>query len=310
MNIKQLRCICAVACCDLNVTRAAASLHTSQPGVSIQIQMLEQELGLQIFERRGNRLVSTTSQGEAIIARAQRALLEIDELRDIGRTHLSDEIGTLTIAACHAQARFILPKVLREFTARYPKVNIVIKHGAGPQITELLRSRQADIGLLSGVDHLAGELTLIACQRYRRLLVVAAGHPLSKLRKPTLADIAAHPIVQYDTSKSGEAVMQVFATQGLSPRSVLHGTNADVVKAYVEQGLGVAILPELVFDRRRDPGLRGIDVSHLFAGSTSYVLLHRSHFQRKFGYEFIEMLAPHLTRQIVQEALLPESRRS
>lgn len=309
MNIKQLRCICVVARSNLNVTRAAEALHTSQPGVSTQIQHLEQELGVQIFVREGNRLASITPQGEAIIERARRALLEIDELREIGASYLKEDSGSLTIAASHAQARFVLPAVVRKFTDSFPKVSITVRHGASHEITDLLRSRQADIGLLSGVGDLEGEIAPIPCTTYRRVLLVSADHALAKSPKPTLAQIAAHPLVQFESSRTGAKVMEVFASHGLVPRSTIQVTNADVVKAYVEHGLGIAILPELVYDKKRDPGLRCIDASHLFDSSTSYVLLHRSHFLRGYAFRFIEMLAPQLTRHVVQQALLSASQR-
>jgi DNA-binding transcriptional LysR family regulator len=301
MNIQQLRYICEAVRCDLKVSKVAEVLHTSQPSVSTQIRLLEEELGLGIFTRQRNRLTSVTPVGEEIIERAQRALLELNEIRELARAHSADESGTLVIAASHTQARFRLPAILRRFVDRYPKVHVMIRPESGRQINDILRAGKADLGVLSSSKELHGDLFGMPFQTYRRVLLVCRKHPLLKKPRPSFKDIASYPIVLYEPSQSGSMVLATLEKLGTQAPSVLKGTNADVVKAYVEQGLGVSVLPELVFDAKRDPGLRAINVDHLFPVSTTFVVLNRKHYLRAYAYAFIEILAPELTRQVVQD---------
>lgn len=303
MNIQQLRYVCEVARLGLNVSRAAQALHTSQPGISAQIRQLEEELGFAVFLRKQNRLTGLTPEGAAVVEHAQRALSAIGEIRDIGRHHLQDTSGNLVIAASHTQARFVLPPVLQRFLARYPQVQVTVQQGGGRQTSESMLAASADIGILSSLVGLREELRAIACSTYRHILLVPAEHPLLKLRQPSLAEIGQYPMVLYQPSKTGQSVIDAFDSQRIALPRLVRGSNADVVKSYVEHGLGVAVLPEICFDPARDEALRAIDVSHLFLENTAYLVLHRNHYLRGYVYDFIEMLAPHLTRQVVQNAV-------
>jgi len=303
VNIKQLRIVCEVVRRGLNVSRAATALHASQPGVSMQIQRLEAELGLEIFVRRNNRLAEITPDGRAVIERAERALLEIDGIRDIGREHSKDESGSLVVAASHGQARHALPAAIRSFEQRFPKVQVRIEHGTRRQIVQQLMSGTAHIGLMSDVDDLADRLALLECARSRRIVLVPARHPLLKRGAPTLAMLAEYPNVLYEPAYPSGYVAGVFDAHGVALDKVLLAANSDVMKAYVEQGLGISVLPAFVFDARRDTRLRAIDVSHLFRPSVTHVLLHRKQFLRGYAYAFIETLAPELTRAAVERAM-------
>lgn len=301
MNLQQLRFITELARRDLKVSRVAELLHISQPSVSTQIRLLEEELGLTIFTRQRNRLTAITPVGAEIIERARRALMEIDDIRQLANAHSADDSGTLTIAASHAQARFRLPVVLKKFADLYPRVHITIRPESGRQITDTMRAGQADIGILSSPGDLQGDLFGIPFQTYRRLLLVAPGHPLLDIPRPGFDDIARYSIVMYEPSQTGSVVLDTLERLGKQAPTLLKATNADVVKAYVEQGLGVCVLPELVFDPERDRGLRAINVDHLFSASTTYIVLNRKHYLRSYAYAFIEILAPQVTRKAVEE---------
>ncbi|QHE84199.1 LysR substrate-binding domain-containing protein [Hydrogenophaga sp. BPS33] len=303
MNIQQLRYVCEVAQMDLNVSKAAQALHTSQPGISTQIRQLEEELGFAIFTRQRNRFTGITSEGAAVIEHARRSLKEIAEIKEIGRHRSQDHSGSLVIAASHTQARFTLPRVLQAFIRKYPNVRITVSQGGGRQTIETLNAANADIGILSSMGKLTAELQAIACHTYKRILLVPPGHPLLTIDQPSLADIAQYQMVLYEPSKTGTDVVNALRAKGLDMPSFLRAPNADVVKAYVEHGLGVSILPAIVFDPARDPGLRAIPVSHLFADNATYVVLHRKNYLRDYAYDFIEMLEPHLTRQVVESAM-------
>ena len=303
MNIKQLRCVCEVARCDLSVTRAAAALHTSQPGVSMQIQQLERELGIQIFERQQNRLLRVTPEGQIVIERAQRALFEIDALRRLSQEQRQNQEGSLVVATTHARATMLLPPILSRFIQIYPKVAVTVKEVLARDIVDLLRSHRVDIGIFAETEALAHELAVIPCQRWPIFLFVSRTHPLAKKRKPTLAEISAYPLVQYESGRTGVRVMETFAAAGLAPRSLIHLPNVAAVKAHVELGQCLAIMPEFALDAKRDKSLKIIDLSHIFESSTTYVLLHPKQHLRPYGYDFLEMLSPTLQRSVVQEAL-------
>ncbi|MBN9411945.1 MAG: LysR family transcriptional regulator [Burkholderiales bacterium] len=308
MNIQQLRYICEVARTGLNVSKAAQALHTSQPGISTQIRQLEEELGFAIFLRKQNRLAGITPEGAAVIAHAQRSLKEVAAIREIGRHRSQSQSGTLVVAASHTQARFILPRVLQQFVQRYPDVEVTVCQGGGRQTAEILNAAEADVGILSSMSGITDELQAIPCHTYQRVLLVPPGHPLLAAGQPTLADIAQYPMVLYEPSKTGAEVIEALRARELDMPAILRAPNADVVKAYVEHGLGIAILPSITFDAARDPGLRAIDMSHVFPDNATYVVLHRKNYLREYGYHFIEMLEPRLTRDVVERAMAPPAR--
>jgi DNA-binding transcriptional LysR family regulator len=303
MNIKQLRCVCEVARHQLNVSRAASALHTSQPGVSMQIRRLEAELGLEIFVRRNGRLIEVTSDGQAVIERSARALLEIDGIREIGREHMKDASGSLVVAASHGQARHTLPPVMRRFTQAYPKVRLVIKHGTRQQVADMLIGGEAQLGVMSDVEDLADRLVLIECRRYKRLIVVPPRHPLLKRSALTLAMLAEYPLVIYEPAYPSGSIAGMFGAHGVPLRKVLRAPNSDVMKAYVAEGLGITVLPAFVFNAGEDRRLRAIDASHLFRPSITYVLLHRRQYLRSYAYSLLEMLSRNLTRAVVDRAI-------
>lgn len=308
MNIKQLRYVCEVAHNGLNVSRAAATLHASQPAVSMQIQLLEKELGLEIFSRKRNRLLEVTTDGSLVIERAQRALLEVDYIREMARSRSTENSGNLIIAASHTQARYVLPQILRKFAARFPDVRTSTRDGNETQICDILRSGDADLGIIGVGDartasDFPDELAALPCQEHRRLILVPAKHRLLKLQKPSLADIAQYPLILYAAPYTSAHIVRAFEKRGLRPWIASRAANADVVKAYIENGLGISVLTEMVFDPKRDKAIRAIDASHLFGPSKTYILLHRKRFHGACVFNFIEMFAPRINRQDVQTAL-------
>ncbi|OZI60790.1 LysR substrate-binding domain-containing protein [Bordetella genomosp. 11] len=303
MNIQQLRYICEVSRHALKVSKAAEVLHTSQPNISTQIKLLEDELGMTIFQRQRRRLVGITPDGQKVIERAQRILSEVNEIKAIGGEQQLENSGTLVIAASHTQARFRLPAVLQRFREGYPDVHISIRPESGKAIQDALVAGSADIGILSQCKDGDTELVYIPFQTYQRILLVNQGHPLLRKKKVSLQDIIQHPIVLYEPSQTAETLMRTLSQVPPPGPALLKATNADVVKAYVEHGLGVAVVPDLVFDPARDLTLKAISVSHLFPASTTYVAVSRKHHLRRYAYSFIETLAPQVTRTVVERAL-------
>ena len=304
MKLQQLRYLTEVVRRGLNVSEAAAALHTSQPGISKQIRALEQELGIQVFVRHGKRLVSLTEPGKAAVGIAERILSEARNLRRAGEEFANDQLGTLTIAATHTQARYALPKAVAAFKRRYPRVELVLQQGNPTQICEQVLAGEADMGVATEMIEEYAELVSLPVYQWNRCVVVPARHPLLKAKPLTLETLAEHPIVTYDFAFANRSLVQkAFEARGLAPHVVLSAQDSDVIKTYVELGLGVGILAKMAFDPERDRALRAIDASHLFESSTTRLGIKRNAYLRRYAYEFIELFAPHLPRAVVERAV-------
>lgn len=309
MNIRQLRYISAVAKHGLNVSATAESLYTSQPGVSKQIRQLEEELGVQIFERSGRQLTRITPAGEAIIELADRALIELDTIKRAAREFSDPGRGNLSIATSHTQAKYTLPPVLGALKQRYPNVSIELHQGTPMQIARLLSDGAADFAIATeAMEHFDG-LVMLPCYRWQRAVLVPAGHPLCALEHLALADVARHPLITYVFGFTGRSRLDAaFRKAGLEPTVALTATDADVIKTYVRAGLGVGIVARMAYDPHSDADLRLLDASHLFEPSTTRIGFRRGSYLRGYMYDFIEQFAPHLTREVVDTARRIRSR--
>ncbi len=304
MKLQQLRYLSEVARRGLNVSEAAEALHTSQPGVSKQIRALEDELGIQVFVRHGKRLVEVTEPGKAVIVIAERILAEAHNLRRAGEEFANEKLGTLTIATTHTQARYSLPKAVTAFKRRYPKVQLVIHQGNPTQICEQVLAGEADLCVATEAIALYPDLVSMPVFQWNRCVVVPPRHPLLK-GTLTLEALSKFPIVTYDFAFANRSLVQkAFEGRGLEPNVVLTALDADVIKTYVELGLGVGILAKMAFDPKRDRSLRAIDAGHLFESSTTRLGIKRGAYLRRYAYEFIELFAPHLPRAVVERAVV------
>jgi LysR family transcriptional regulator, cys regulon transcriptional activator len=304
MKLQQLRYVCEVVRQRLNLSQAAEHLHTSQPGISKQIRQLEDELGVDIFVRKGKRVVAITPPGKAIVAIGERMLKDVENLKQVGKEYSSEDIGTLSIATTHTQARYVMPQVIAKFTKRYPKVRLSLHQGSPTQIAEMVSSGTADIAIATEAIELFDELIMLPCYRWNRCVVVPPNHPLLKQKLLTLEQIAKYPIVTYDFAFTGRSkINRAFELRRLTPNVVLTAIDSDVIKTYVAQGLGVGILANMAFDPKTDKNLRALDASHLFESSTTRIGIRRNSYLRGYVYEFIELFAPHLNRKVVELAL-------
>ena len=304
MKLQQLRYLCEVARRGLNLSEAAAVLHTSQPGISKQIGLLERELGVDIFVRRGKRLVAVTEPGKTILEIAGRILQDSANLRRVGDEFSREDSGTLTIATTHTQARYALPETIRQFTLRYPKVKLSLMQGNPVQICEYVLGGQADLCIATEAIATYPGLAMLPGYQWNRCVVAPLGHPILKQQPLTLEAIARYPIITYDYAFAGRTTIQrAFANRGITPDVVLTAIESDVIKTYVELGLGLGILAQMAYDPKLDHGLKSIDASHLFDSSTTRIGIRRDIYLRGYVYEFIELFAPHLTRKTVESAV-------
>jgi LysR family cys regulon transcriptional activator len=302
MKLHQLRYLAAVAQSGLNITAAAHKLHTSQPGVSKQIKLLEDELGFQIFVREGRNLTRITPAGQQVIERALRILQEAQSIKNLS-TELRDEgKGSLSIGTTHTQARYVLPDVIREFRSRYPQVRLNLHQGTSEQIAEMVTSDRIDCAIATGSDALFAELTLLPCYRWHRSVIVPRSHPLADGSKLTLKALAAYPLITYTFSFTGPSSLhQAFARAALTPNVAITARDADVIETYVRLGLGVGIVAHMAVPSD-DPDIVGVDAAHLFPAHTTWIGFRRGTLLRRYMYEFAQLLAPHLDRRLVDRA--------
>lgn len=308
MNFQQLRSVREAVRQRFNLTEVAAVLHTSQPGVSRQIRELEEELGIEIFVRAGKRLTGLTPPGETVLPIVERLLLEAANLKRAGDDFARAGSGALTIAATHSQARYALPAAVRDFRASHPQVQLHLHQGSPQQVARLLLDGEADIGIATEALDQHGELVALPCYRWTHCAVVPPGHALAAdadAGKPlTLQRLAQFPLITYEAGYTGRAhIDQAFTKAGLAPEVVLVAMDADVIKTYVELGLGVGIVAAIAYDDERDRHLRAVDARHLFAANTTRLALKRGSYLRDYVYDFIATFAAPLTRPVVEQAL-------
>ena len=309
MNLQQLKYLCAVVDHGLNVSDAAEALYTSQPGISKQIRQLEDELGLRVFVRQGKRLASLTPAGDVVVATARRALREVGNLKRVAEEFRSEDTGTLSIATTHTQARYVLPRILQTFAAKYPKVRVVLHQGNPQQVAEQTANGDVDLGIATEALADFADLVSLPCYTWNRCVLVPKGHPLAKIKgKLTLEALARWPIVTYDFAFTGRSqINAAFAARGLEPNVVLTALDADVIKTYIELGMGVGIVAQMAFDPAKDGAFEKLDANHLFAPSTTRLALRRGVFVRGYVYAFIALFAPKYGRAAVDNALAGHS---
>lgn len=302
MKLQQLRYVWEVHRRGNHISAAADALHTSQPGISKQIQLLEAELGFAIFQRRRNRIVGVTEPGREVLSIAQRMLADADNLKSVREDYAARDDGRLILATTHTQARYVLPHVIERFVRRWPKVRLGLRQGNPTQICDLVEAGEADIAIGTETTREFADLVTLACFDLSRSVIAKAGHPILRAKRLTLAEIAKYPIITYDPSFSGRwKVMNAFERAGISTNVVFGAMDADVSKTYVELGLGIAILTTIAFDPVHDIHLRARDASHLFEASTTFVTLRPNTYLRKYMLDFIGMLAPALTPEVVRK---------
>ena len=303
MKLQQLRYIWEVAHHELNVSATAQSLYTSQPGISKQIRLLEDELGVEVFARSGKHLTHVTPAGEVILEAAGKVLRTVEGIKQVAQEYSDEKKGSLSIATTHTQARYALPTTISSFMASYPDVSLHMHQGTPMQISELAADGAVDFAIATEALELFSDLIMMPCYRWNRCILVPKDHPLTQLSSITIEDVAAHPIVTYVFGFTGRSKLdEAFQEKGLKPKVVFTAADADVIKTYVRLGLGIGIVAAMAYDAEHDSDLVALDASHLFSSSVTKIGCRRSTFLRGYMYDFIEQFAPHLTRAVVEEA--------
>ncbi|MCX9154696.1 CysB family HTH-type transcriptional regulator [Niveibacterium sp. 24ML] len=307
MNFQQLRIIRETVRQNFNLTEVANALFTSQSGVSKHIKDLEDELGVELFVRRGKRLLGLTEPGKELEAIVERMLLDARNIKRLADQFSKRDEGQLTVATTHTQARYVLPAVVKRFKQAYPKVHLALHQGSPAEIAEMLRSGDADLGIATEALDGLPEIVTFPYHRWHHAVIVPDGHPLTQVQPLTLAAIADYPLITYHEGYTGRArIDATFAAAGLVPDIVISALDADVIKTYVELELGLGIVASVAFNPARDRGLQMIDSKHLFDENTTRIAVRRGHYLRGFVYRFVEFCAPELTEALVRPAIAPQ----
>ena len=295
MKLQQLRCIYEVVQNQFNISRAAESIHTSQPGVSKQIQLLEEEIGVKLFQRNGKRLSGLSEPGIRVYESIVEIMREVKNIKNISDEYERKDSGSFTIATTHTQARYKLPVVVESFVKKYPKINLNIHQGDPAQVTAQILNGEADVGIATESISLNDKIFCIPCYSWNRCLVMPKDHPLLKVEDITLKHLATYPMITYDYAFTGSTIVsKVFKEANIQPNIMLTAIDADVIKTYVSLNLGVGLIAEMAFDENKDKNLVSRDVSHLFPTSTTYIGVRQDTFIRGFTFDFIKMFTPQM----------------
>ncbi len=303
MKIQQLRFLAAVAQNDLNITAASAKVFATQPALSKQLKLLEDELGFNIFVRRGRTLEKVTPAGEQVIQHALKILREVQNIKGVSTEFKGEERGSLAIGTTHTQARYVLPPIIQKFRAQYPDVQFHLHEGTSEQIAQMAQFDRLDLAIATGSHELFEKHVLLPCYQWRRRIIVPRDHPLAESTAPSLREVAGYPIVTYVFSFVGpSSLTATFAKAGLTPNVALTAGDADVIKTYVRVGLGVGIIADVALDPVEDQDLVSIGTEHLFPAHTTWVGFARDGLLRRYTYDFISLMAPHLSRRLIERA--------
>jgi len=302
MKLQQLKYLLAIVDNGLNITAAAERMYTSQPGVSKQLKLLEEELGLQLFVRNGKSLGSVTPAGEQIIERARLIMEEAENIRTLAASYFQEEEGSLSIATTHTQARYVLPDVIRQFRKRYPAVNLSLHQGTSEQIADMVNANDIDFAIATGSHELFSKLLLVPSYQWDRKIIVPNDHELTKLdRQITLRDLAEFPLVTYVFSFNGQSSLKrAFVEQGLDPDIVFTARDVDVIKTYVRMGLGIGIVAGMTNDDE-DDDMTAISATGLFPSSTTWIGFRKDLVLRHYMLEFVQLFAPHITAEQLEK---------
>lgn len=304
MKLQQLRYIVEIENHNLNVSSTAEGLYTSQPGISKQVRMLEDELGVQIFGRSGKHLTHVTPAGKEVIKIAREVMTKMHAIRAVVGEHTYPDRGILAIATTHTQARYALPPVIKQFIEHYPHVSLHMSQGSPIQIAEDVSKGNSDFAIATEALHLYKDLVMLPCYHWNRSVVVKADHPLADKKNITISELAQYPIVTYTHGFTGRSELdEAFYKAGLQAKIIFTATDADVIKTYVRLGLGIGIIASMAVDPNQDQDLVIIDMWDKFSYSTTKIGFHRNSFLRSYMYDFIWRFAPHLTPDVVDKAI-------
>ena len=307
MKLQQLRYIVEVVNNDLNVSLTSEKLYTSQPGISKQIKLLEDELGVQIFTRTGKHLSEVTAVGQKIVALAREVLNKSQDIKIIAKEFSQPNQGSLTITTTYTQARYSLPKVIQQFMKQYPSITLHMEQGSSSQCISQAQSGQADFAIVTDLSQLSDDMIALTCYHWNQAVIVMKDHPLAKSHLISINELSKYPLVSYDFTNDGSDLNQAFIKANQSPNIVFSTTDADLIKTYVKLGVGVGIVAKMAVTTASDDDLVVLNAGHIFPYSTTYIIFARSLFLRRYMFDFISQFSQHLNQQTIEQLLSCEN---
>ena len=306
MNLQQLKIVIETAKQNFNLTEVANTLFTSQSGISKHIKDLEDELGVELFVRKGKRFLGLTDPGKELIQIAERILLDAKNIKKLADQFSQSDQGQLTIATTHTQARYALPQIVRDFKNAFPKVHLAIHQGSPSEIVELLKKGEADIGIATESLGQIAELVTFPFYNWHHAIILPKGHALENKKDVTLEEIAEYPLVTYHEGFTGrKSIDEAFHKKNLSPDIVISALDADVIKTYVELDLGIGIIASMAYQKDRDTKLSLIDTENLFSNNTTHIAIRQGHYLRGYAYKFLELCSKDLSEAKIKSAINP-----
>ncbi len=302
MKLQQLRYLIAVVDSGMNITAASQALYTSQPGVSKQVKMLEDELALALFIRKGKSLEGLTEAGEEVVRRARKILTEVDNIRSLSQEMSGQQLGSLQVATTHTQARYVLPDLLEAFQRQFPGITVNLQQGTSDQISRKVQDQEADFAIASGRSELFSDLITLPIYHWERTVLVKPDHPLAQLKRLSLEDLARYPIISYTHSFDiGSDQQRSFAKANCKPKVVFTAEDPDVIKTYVRKEMGIGIVACMAYEQDRDADLVALDVSRLFPSCTTWIGFRKDRFLRDYMYGFLQLMVPGMNRKRIDE---------
>src|SRR5688572_18595860 len=302
MTLQQLRVLCEVVERGLNFSRTAAALNTTQPAISRMIRSLEQEMGAELMVRSGTRILRLTPQGEDVVNRARKILLDVKNLGRIANERTQSRAGSMTIATTHTQAAYGLVGVVKKFTGLYPDVNLQLRQGTPGEIAQWISKGEVDIGISANPKTIPSNVVTVDAYPIERCIIAPVGHPILKIGKLTAKDIGRYPIIAYDErARTGALLNELFAREGVEPKIVVRATDSDVVMSYVAAGIGIALLQKQIVRHEKRKGIRAVDIAHLLPPAMTKLSFRRDAYLPSYMYEFIALVAPQWTREALDK---------
>ena len=306
MNLQQLKIVIETAKQNFNLTEVANTLFTSQSGISKHIKDLEDELGIELFVRKGKRFLGLTDPGKELIQIAERMLLDAKNIKKLADQFSQSDHGQLTIATTHTQARYALPEVIRQFKNAFPKVHLAIHQGSPNEIVDMLKKGEADIGIATESISQIAELVTFPFYNWHHAIIVPKGHALENKKDVSLEEIAEYPLVTYHEGFTGrKSIDEAFHKKNLSPDIVISALDADVIKTYVELDLGIGIIASMAYQKDRDTKLSLVDSEKLFSNNTTHIAIRQGHYLRGYAYKFLELCSKDLSEAKIKSAINP-----
>lgn len=306
MNFQQLRIIRETVRQNFNLTEASAALYTSQSGVSKHIKDLEDELGVQLFIRKGKRLLGLTEPGQSLLNIVERMLVDADNIKRLADDFNKVDEGTLTIATTHTQARYVLPPIVNLFKKEFPKVHLILQQASPHEITDMLLRGDADIGIATESLTTEENLASVPYYTWQHSIITPYGHPLTQSEDISLEDLARYPIITYHDGFTGRSkIDSAFEEANIDVDVVMSALDADVIKTYVELDMGIGIVNAVAYDKERDYRLQQIKTD-LFGLNTTWIAVRKGHLLRGYGYEFISLCSPDADMTDLKKVAYPD----